>query len=48
MRVLEGVGTLVQLGGMVARLCKLVCFLPLVYQHLLTPIGLSEHETRVI
>ena len=25
MRILEGVGTLVQLGGLVARLCKLVC-----------------------
>ena len=24
MRVLEGVGTLVQLGGLVARLCKMV------------------------
>lgn len=27
MRVLEGVGTLVQLAGLIARLCKLVCLL---------------------
>jgi Replication factor C C-terminal domain len=25
MRVLEGVGTLIQLGGLMARLCKMVC-----------------------
>jgi hypothetical protein len=25
MRILEGVGTLIQLGGLMARLCKLVC-----------------------
>ena len=25
MRVLEGVGTVIQLGGLLARLCKLVC-----------------------
>jgi hypothetical protein len=24
MRILEGVGTLIQLGGLVARLCKMV------------------------
>jgi len=25
MRILEGVGTIIQLGGLLARLCKLVC-----------------------
>lgn len=25
MRILEGVGTLIQLAGLIARLCKLVC-----------------------
>lgn len=25
MRILEGVGTLIQLGGLLARLCRLVC-----------------------
>jgi replication factor C subunit 2/4 len=25
MRILEGVGTLVQLGGLMARLCRMVC-----------------------
>lgn len=29
MRILEGVGTLIQLAGLVARLCKLVGVLPL-------------------
>lgn len=27
MRILEGVGTLIQLAGLVARLCKMVGFL---------------------
>jgi hypothetical protein len=26
MRILEGVGTLIQLGGLIARLCKMVSF----------------------
>ena len=28
MRILEGVGTLIQLGGLLARLCKLVSLFP--------------------
>ncbi len=34
MRILEGVGTLIQLGGLVARLCKMVnttMFVPVNY-----------------
>ena len=44
MRILEGVGTLIQLGGLMARLCKMVriCTI-LVIAELTRP---TEHKTR--
>ena len=44
MRILEGVGTLIQLGGLMARLCKMVriCTI-LVIAELTSP---TEHKTR--
>lgn len=48
MRVLEGVGTLVQLGGLVARLCKMVSFINLFVKRLLTFELLTEYESRTL
>ena len=31
MRILEGVGTLIQLAGLAARLCKMVCGIVIVF-----------------
>lgn len=31
MRILEGVGTLIQLAGLAARLCKMVCGTAIVF-----------------
>ena len=39
MRILEGVGTLIQLGGLVARLCKMVSVVRLFSVTELTQIG---------
>jgi hypothetical protein len=50
MRILEGVGTIIQLGGLLARLSKMVCQ---IYLTLFESIGVSlayagsEHEARV-
>lgn len=49
MRILEGVGTLVQLGGLIARLCKLVNpFLQGVLFPQVTHRFLTEYETTSI
>jgi hypothetical protein len=45
MRILEGVGTVIQLGGLLARLCKLVC-LTVRYGGEGLLIWQTEHETR--
>jgi hypothetical protein len=45
MRILEGVGTLLQLAGLVARLCKMVSFLAIV---LLDTHNRLELEARIV
>ena len=49
MRILEGVGTYVQLSGLLARLCRMVSDLhALSYRMVLNPIRISEYEARAI
>lgn len=45
MRILEGVGTLVQLGGLVARLCKMVGQY-ITFQLTQSAHNFTEHESR--
>lgn len=47
MRVLEGVGTLVQLGGLMARLCRLCVLLDLcISQPILLTVNSQELQAR--
>lgn len=46
MRILEGVGTVLQLAGLLARLCKLVSWSLFLAGIQLTQKSLAEHETR--
>lgn len=49
MRILEGVGTYVQLSGLLARLCRMVSdFHLLSYWMVLNPIRISEYEARAL
>lgn len=48
MRILEGVGTLIQLAGLVARLCKMVRSFSFIVRIPVLTRGILGYEARVV